>query len=133
MRGGLGVGIAGGAIVAAISCTAAGPAGHASRDSVAVAAVPADSLVALGPRGLEIWYTMARQDHTADGATCTDRTIEIRRDTTRIPVPLLYTEEAPRIVNDPMLDAVLYRGCGALDRYRVDLRTGQPTPVRPAS
>ena len=133
MRAGWDVWAAGGAIVAAISCSRDVPAARPARDPAPVAAAPADSLVATGPRGLQVWYTMARQDHAADGSTCTDRTLEIRRDTTRVPVPLLYTEEAPRIVNDTMLEAVLYRGCRAVARYRVDLRTGQPTPVRPAS
>ncbi len=128
--------LAGGAIVAAISCRAAQPAAGTASDSAAAstaATVPADSLAASGAGGLEIWFTLARDDQGADGRHCTDRTLEIRRGTSRIAVPLLYTGEAPRIVNDSTLEAVLYRGCRPLARYRVDARTGQPTPVRPAS
>jgi hypothetical protein len=100
--------------------------------TVAAGSVPADSLAASAP-GLEVWFTMARNDRGADGRLCTDRTLEIRRGPSRIAVPLLYTGEAPRIVNDTTLEAVLYRGCRPLARYRVDTRTGQPTPMRPAS
>ena len=121
-----------GVIVAAMSCRPARPPAAAAANSAA-ASIPADTLVVAGARGLEVWFTLAREDRAADGRLCTDRTIEIRRDTTRVAVPLLYTEEVPRIVNDTTLEAVLYRGCRPLARYQVDTRTGQPTPVRPAS
>jgi hypothetical protein len=129
---------AGGAIVAALSCTSGRPPAAAGSDTaaaatVAAAPVPADSLAASAPGGLEVWFTMARNDRGADGRLCTDRTLEIRRGPGRVAVPLLYTGEAPRIVNDTTLEAVLYRGCRPLARYRVDTRTGQPTPMRPAS
>ena len=136
MRAGWPIVLAGGAIVAAVSCrTGQAAAGTASDSAAASAAAtgPADSLAASGSHGLEVWFTLARDDQSADGRHCTDRTLEIRRDTSRIAVPLLYTGEAPRIVNDTTLEAVLYRGCRPLARYRVDTRTGQPTPVRPAS
>ena len=58
---------------------------------------------------------------------CLDRAIEIRRGGKRIPVPLLYTGEAPRIVNDSTARAILYTGCRAGDAYLVDLRNGRPT------
>jgi hypothetical protein len=126
---------AGGAIVAAISCRSAGPVARSTGDSRvdSTAAAPADSLVASGSNGLEVWFTLARAGQAADGHSCTDRTLELRRGSSRIAVPLLYTGEAPRIVNDTTLEAVLYRDCRPLSRYRVDTRTGQPTPVRPAS
>lgn len=136
MRGGWPAALAGGAIVAAVSCRTAGPEARTAVDSSVVSTAPAgpvDSLAASGPNGLEVWFTLARDDQGADGHRCTDRTLEIRRGTDRIAVPLLYTGEAPRIVNDTTLEAILYRGCRPLARYRVDTRTGQPTPVRPAS
>jgi hypothetical protein len=136
VRGGWPIALAGGAIVAAVSCRPAESADRTAADSgatSAAAAGPADSLAASSPNGLEVWFTLARDDQAADGHHCTDRTLEIRRDTSRIAIPLLYTGEAPRIVNDTTLEAVLYRGCRPLARYRVDTRTGQPTPMRPAS
>lgn len=92
----------------------------------AVSKAPADSLVVSGP-GVEIWFTLSRPGVSADGTPCTDRAIELRRGSTRIPVPLLYTREAPSIMNDTTARAVLYTGCVAGDAYLVDLRSGRPT------
>jgi hypothetical protein len=91
----------------------------------------ADSLVATAPGGVEIWFTLAREGTAADGTTCTDRTIEIRRDGRRLPVPLLYTGTAPEIVNDSTMRARLSDRCVPGDAYLVDLRTGLPVPERP--
>ena len=128
MRGAL----AAGAVVAAAACGSGRAAEHAAADSSGVGApeLP-DSLAVRGPHGVEVWFTLARADRGTDGTHCVDRTIEIRLGGNHIPVPLLYTEEAPRFVNDTTLEAVLYRACRPLDRYHVDVRTGQPTPVRP--
>jgi hypothetical protein len=136
VRGRWAIPLASGAIVAAVSCRTAPPAARPTSDSAALSAAATgsrDSLAVSGPNGLEVWFTLSRDDEAADGQHCTDRTLEIRRDTSRVAIPLLYTEEAPRIVNDTTLEAVLYRACRPLARYRVDTRTGQPTPVRPAS
>ena len=92
---------------------------------------PADSLVATAPGGVEIWFTLARSGKAADGASCTDRTMEIRRSGTRIPIPLLYTGSPPEIVNDTTLRARLSDKCVPGDTYLVNLRTGQPVRERP--
>jgi hypothetical protein len=89
-------------------------------------AAPADSLVATAPGGVEIWFTLSREGKAADGTPCTDRTIEIRRDTTRIPVPLLYTGAVPEVVNDSTIRARLSNQCVPGDAYLVNLRTGRP-------
>ena len=91
---------------------------------------PADSLVATAPGGVEVWYTLARQD-SADGRHCVDRAIEIRRGGTRVPVPLLYTGTSPEILNDTTLRARLSNKCRPGDAYLVDLRTGRPVRERP--
>jgi hypothetical protein len=91
---------------------------------------PADSLVATAPGGAEVWFTLARPD-SADGRSCVDRAIEIRRGGTRVPVPLLYTGEAPEVLNDTTLRARLSNGCRPGDAYLVDLRTGRPVRERP--
>lgn len=124
--------LAAGAVIAAVACGSRRAPERAAVDSTGSSAPePPDSLVATGPQGVEIWFTLARTDRGTDGTRCVDRAVEIRTGGNHIPVPLLYTEEAPRFVNDTTLEAVLYRACRPLDRYRVDLRTGQPTPVRP--
>jgi hypothetical protein len=92
----------------------------------ATVAAPPESLAVTGP-GVEIWFTLSRQGSLPDGKPCIDRAIELRRDGKRTPVPLLYTEEAPRIVNDTTARAVLYTNCTAGDAYLVDLRSGRPT------
>jgi hypothetical protein len=94
------------------------------------AAVPADSLVATAPGGVEIWFTLAREGKGPDGTTCTDRTLEIRRGDGRIPVPLLYTGTAPEIVNDTTMRARLSDQCAPGDAYLVNLRTGRPVRER---
>jgi hypothetical protein len=116
-----------GAFVQTLACEARRaetPDPGASAD--AAPAAPADSLVATAPGGVEIWFTLSREGKAADGAPCTDRTIEIRRDTTRIPVPLLYTGAAPEVVNDSTIRARLSNQCVPGDAYLVNLRTGRP-------
>lgn len=94
------------------------------------AAAPADSLVATAPGGAEIWLTLAREGRAADGSTCIDRAIEIRRGGARVPVPLLYTGTAPEIVNESTMRARLSDRCAPGDTYLVDLRTGRPVRER---
>jgi hypothetical protein len=93
-------------------------------------AAPAESLVATAPGGVEIWFTLAREGKAADGTTCTDRTLEIRREGKRVPVPLLYTGSAPEIVNDTTMRARLSDRCAPGDVYLVNLRTGRPVRER---
>jgi hypothetical protein len=97
---------------------------------VAQPAVPADSLVATAPGGVEVWFTHSREGKAADGTTCTDRTMEIRRGGTRVQVPLLYTATAPELVNDSTIRARLSNRCVPGDAYLVDLRTGHPVRER---
>jgi hypothetical protein len=99
-------------------------------DTAAAEPVVRDSLAVAGPGGREVWFTLAREDRAADGTRCIDRAIEIRTGDRRVAVPLLYTEEVPRFVDDSTLEARLYRGCSVIALYRVNTRTGQPTPVR---
>lgn len=105
--------------------------GAAAADSAAAEpAAPADSLAATAPGGVEIWFTLAREGKAADGSTCIDRTLEIRREGTRVPVPLLYTGSAPEIVNDTTMRARLSDRCIPGDAYLVNLRTGRPVRER---
>jgi hypothetical protein len=96
----------------------------------ATVSAPGDSLVATAPGGVEIWFTLAREGTAADGRRCIDRTIEIRRGDSRVPVPLLYTGAAPELVNDSTIRARLSDRCVPGDSYLVDLRTGRPVRER---
>jgi hypothetical protein len=89
-----------------------------------------DSLLLSNRAGTEVWFTLARTGRAADGRTCVERGLEIRRGGARIPVPLLYTGEAPTLVNDTTLRAVLWNHCTPLNPYLVDLRTGHPARQR---
>ena len=91
---------------------------------------PADSLVATAPGGVQIWFTLARLGEGEDGSRCVDRTLEIRRNGARVPVPLLYTAAAPELVNDSTIRARLSFRCKPGDAYLVDLRNGRPTRER---
>ena len=114
-----------GFLAASLAACHAGSGDRASAADTAMSVVPADSLAVAGA-GVEIWFTLSRPGLAPDGSPCADRAIEIRRGDRRIPVPLLYTGEAPRIVNDSTARAILFTGCRAGDAYLVDLRTGRP-------
>jgi hypothetical protein len=90
---------------------------------------PADSLALVTPRG-EIWFSGAREATDASGAPCRERVMEIRQDGRRTPIPLLYTGEAPRLVDDSTIEAAIWLHCRPGNIYRVNLRTGQPVRVR---
>lgn len=74
----------------------------------------------------------APADSRADsgGTACVERGLEIREGARRTPVPLLYTRDLPRIVNDSTLSARLWTHCAAGPEYRVNLHTGQPVRAR---
>lgn len=87
---------------------------------------PADSLVLAAPGGVTVWFTVARPATAADGATCEERALEVRTGATRRGVPLLYTREAPTLLGEDAMRAVLYHDCVAAAAYRVDFATVSP-------
>lgn len=89
-------------------------------------ATPKDSLVLRAPGGIELWYTLAREDQDSGGRACLERVVEIRAGGRRIPVPLLYTRDVPRMVNESTVSARIWLRCAPGDEYRINLRTGQP-------
>lgn len=94
-------------------------------------AKPADSLVLEAPNGVTVWFTVAREAKDSSGATCLERALEVRRDTLRAGVPLLYTREAPTLMDTGHMRAVLYNGCRAGPAYRVDFATVSPRRITP--
>ena len=93
-----------------------------------VAPAPADSQILSAPNGVTVWLTEGRRATNPSGTPCLERTLEIRRDTARIKVPLLYTISTPVLVYDSTLRARLAHNCLPAETYRVDLRTGRPIP-----
>ncbi len=90
---------------------------------------PADSLVLVGPRGITVWFTDVREAIGPDGVACLERALEIRTDTSRLTVPLLYTREAPTALEDTTMRAVLSKSCQPAGVYRVDYAFVRPRPL----
>ncbi|MBP2647739.1 MAG: hypothetical protein H6Q77_1363 [Gemmatimonadetes bacterium] len=91
------------------------------------AEAPAAALALQVSDSVAVWFTSARADTAADGTACLERVMEIRAGARAIPIPLLYTGEAPTITSDSTLQVHVWRHCVPADLYRVHLRTGQPT------
>jgi hypothetical protein len=89
----------------------------------------ADSLVLTAPGGATVWLTEGRTGADSAGTACVERTIEIRRDTLRLKVALLYTRSAPTLLNDTSFVAELSRDCRPMARYRVSLNDGMPRKI----
>ena len=115
-------------ILLAIGC--GGGSDRAAAPQAAKDSVPADSLALTAPGGVEVWYTMARTGKAVNGESCIDRTLEIRRGDTRVPVPLLYTGTPPELIDDSTIRARLSDACRPGDAYLVNLRTGRPVRER---
>lgn len=88
-----------------------------------------DSLLFQLPSGEEVWWTLARESADSAGSRCVERGLEVRRDETRVAVPLLYSADIPEVVDDTTLQVRLWTDCEPGRLYRVNVRTGQPTPV----
>jgi hypothetical protein len=123
--------------VRAIMCSAialagcgGGKSGDTSRlpatDRESFRAPPAESLALRLPNGYSIWLTGSRSDTDSTGRPCIERVMQIRHDSLRIAIPLLYTGTSPTAVDDTTIAADLWLRCRAGDRYLVDLRTGRP-------
>jgi hypothetical protein len=65
------------------------------------------------------------------GVACRERALEVRRDTTRRGVGLLYTREAPTLLGKDAMRAVLYNHCVPGPAYRVDFATLSPRRTSP--
>jgi hypothetical protein len=110
------------------SCTAKAPKPEDS--TTAATQLPnSDSLVMRLPDSVEVWYSGGMLDTAASGASCSERSVEIRRGGSRIPVPLLYTFGAMDVVDDTLVRASLMRDCVPVDTYLINTKTGQPRRV----
>lgn len=118
-----------GALLAGCRPTADRPPAAAA-DSAAQPAGPADSLVLRVNDSTAVWFTASRPAADSAGRPCVERTVEIRTGSRRQLVPLLYTAQAPTVRDDSTLEAMLWKDCAPMARYRVHLRTGLPTPIR---
>ena len=110
---------------------AADSADPAARPAPAGSTRPADSLALTAPGGVTVWFTVAREAKDSAGTPCIERALEVRRDTVRAGVPLLYTREAPTLLDSAAMRAVLYNNCRAGPVYRVDFATVSPQRISP--
>ena len=118
------------ALVGGLCACKAKPADSASSALPATSVPAADSLVLTAGPGVEVWFTDSREEKDTTGAPCVERVMEVRRAGRRIAVPLLYTGEAPRLVDDSTIEAAIWLHCRPGNVYRVNLATGYPTRVR---
>ncbi len=126
--------VAGGALLLAAlaGCGREAPAANQEAPPPAAAApAPPDSLALVTPAGIEVWFIVGREGRDSAGVPCYERGLEIRDAEGRRRVPLLYTLEAPVVVDDTSVRARVYLGCRPGDAYQVSLRTGRPVPVAP--
>jgi len=89
----------------------------------------ADSLVLTAPGGVTVWLTEGRRAADSTGTPCFERSIEIRRDSVRLTVPLLYTLATPTLLDDSTLRAQISFECRPGASYRVGLRDGMPHKI----
>lgn len=120
-------------ILVLAACGARGEPGPGTPPAAETSVAPpqiADSLILITHGGVSIWLAEGRRSSDSAGRECLERTLEIRRDTTRIKVPLLYTITPPTLLDDSTLRAELARNCRPAEVYHVDLRTGHPVPLK---
>lgn len=101
-------------------------------EAYAGAAPLADTLVLSAPGGTSIWLAEGRPAVSSTGENCIERTIEIRKDSSRLKVPLLYTVTIPELIDDTTIKALLSEHCQATRPYRVNLKTARPSPMESA-
>jgi len=113
-----------------LSCGRERSAESRQPDAGAAAAAPAESLALRTPSGTEVWFTAARAAVDSAGSACVERVMEIRHDGRRTAIPLLYTGQVPRLVDDSTIEAPIWLHCRPGNVYRVSLRTGQPVRIK---
>ena len=116
------------ALLGAAGCGGDAPAPHRQRpaDSAPAASAAPDTLVLTTADGFEVWLTDARAARDSAGQTCQERSVEIRRDTLRLRVPLFYTRTAPTVLDRDHLRGELSRDCRTMAVYRIETATARP-------
>ena len=89
----------------------------------------ADTLVLAMPNGATVWLAEGRRAHDSTGTPCVERSVEIRRDSVRRKVPLMFTVAIPTQLDDSTILAILYRDCRPSAVYKVGVRDGLPHRV----
>ena len=93
-----------------------------------ISSAPPDTMV-LAVGRYRIWLAEGRAAADSSGQPCYERSVEVRTDSSRTKVPLLYVLAAPTILNREHARAVLSYRCRPLAVYRVELATGRPFKI----
>ena len=114
------------------ACGARGePAPGAVPEVVQAPPAVADSLVLTLAGGATVWLAEGRRAADSAGAACFERSVEIRRDSVRIKVPLLFTASLPTRVDDSTFRAELFRDCRPESAYLINIKDGMPHKITP--
>ncbi len=111
-----------------LGCGTRGSPGTSLVDSTAATAEvppPADTMVLQSGR-YQIWLAEGRAAVDSAGGPCFERSVEVRTESTRTKVPLLYVLASPSPLDRDHVRAVLSYRCVPLATYRVELATGRP-------
>jgi hypothetical protein len=90
-----------------------------------------DSLVLTLAGGATVWLAEGRRAADSAGAECFERSVEIRRDSVRLKVPLLFTGANPTRVSDSVFRAELFHKCRTESAYLINIRDGMPHKIKP--
>ena len=114
------------------ACGARGePAPGAAPEVAQAPPAVADSLVLTFVGGATVWLAEGRRAADSAGAPCFERSVEIRRDSARIKVPLLFTASLPTREDDSTFRAELFRDCRPESAYRISIKDGMPHKITP--
>ncbi len=106
---------------------------HSADRSAAIippsAAVVLDSMILAVPGGRTVWLAEGREARDSAGTPCVERSVEIRTDSGRLKVPLLFVRRGPTVLDREHLRAELSRNCRVMAIYSVDLATGRPVKL----
>lgn len=91
----------------------------------------ADSLVLTLAGGATVWLAEGRRAVDSAGVACFERSVEIRRDSVRLKVPLLFTASLPTRVTDSTFRAELFHNCRPESAYRISIKDGMPHKIAP--
>ncbi len=93
-----------------------------------VSVTPPDTMV-LRVGGYQVWLAEGRNGTDSAGTVCYERSVEIRTDSTRTKVPLLYLTEVPSVLDQDHIRAGLSLHCHRFAEYRIELATGRPFKI----
>lgn len=117
--------------VVTVVTVACAPAPQRDQEPPQAPPAPSDSLALEAPGGITVWFTQTREAKDSLGNSCRERALEVRQDTTRRGVGLLYTREAPTLLDQDHMRAVLYNNCAPGPVYRVNFATLSPRRLTP--